>query len=631
MEPFVYQLYVVSLQAFLRLFDCEDHDIAQSTWEVESFIEMLDALFVRGHVFTSPHQHLARTSALPTPIAIAKVGGTSSADRPGFITEHVQTQIQRRCVFRAGGLPVLLWGPCSQPDLRELSHRMQNVAKTVIARLQVEFPGDCIRAWLQCFDVRQVRIAYGGNEATPELCDKAKKSMIVGVAKLARSLELEAVVAVMEYRDVTGLVVSSTSPGQSLAAADNRKVWSQFLAPGFLEKALPSRAASFRVLPLLIAFYNSIEDGECQVERDLGCLRAVMQAHSFNADAQLLDEKLIIKCSGPKDTSEVCAMQFQGGPLRLTSFSRECAVLWRDVHGARLGCYDVKRTGKKLLPRRGTWVSRKRGVLDAACNAVVSARSAVVTRANPTTAFGVAHSFFTEMPASTAGTSKSTFWNKRFSNFDKLTARKGIQNTMLARTRRLTSTRFTSRPAAPAPPQEVRVKNVCFVGRCAPECTAPRCHVVEGTHRCRQSDMVVVDDVATLHMCADDRMLANLVYIIGLGKKVVPMNSWLLAEKNPENISRGSVIYYKAACEATSVTFRYEAAFETRHHRVVTALRSCAAAPRSKWLVQPNAGRAASSGAAQVFVVGDVQPLAEWLREHTRISHVLGPKLLNAP
>ena len=125
-------------------------------------------------------------------------------------------------------------------------------------------------------------------------------------------------------------------------------------------------------------------------------------------------------------------------------------------------------------------------------------------------------------------------------------------------------------------------------------------------------------------------MLANLVYIIGFGKLVVSMNSRMLAEKNPDNLNRGSVIYHQAACLAKSVIFRYEAAFEAKHHRVVTALKSCAAAHGSKWVVQANRGRAAAGGAAQVFVVDAVQPLAEWLWKHSSISNFLGPKLLNA-
>ena len=39
-----------------------------------------------------------------------------------------------------------------------------------------------------------------------------------------------------------------------------------------------------QALPVLIRFYLSIEDGECVVERDLGDLKAILEAHKNGKD-----------------------------------------------------------------------------------------------------------------------------------------------------------------------------------------------------------------------------------------------------------------------------------------------------------------------------------------------------------
>ena len=100
--------------AFLRAFDCKNHDIANSQAEMERFLETMDACFVQGGVFCP----------VPLPAARPACGGcrdqpVAVRDQPvavaegGFITERVRKQMRHRCVFHCGNKPHVVWGSAS--------------------------------------------------------------------------------------------------------------------------------------------------------------------------------------------------------------------------------------------------------------------------------------------------------------------------------------------------------------------------------------------------------------------------------------------------------------------------------------------------------------------------------------
>ena len=137
-------------------------------------------------------------------------------------------------------------------------------------------------------------------------------------------------------------IIDLTSPGRPLASANNNDVWKAMLSPDLSFSDHP-QCSSLRALHLLIRFYISIEDGECVVERDLGLLKAFSEAHQ-NMDTALADDLLLLR-SDPIDGNEVCVGAngtgelAVGNSLKLGAESRRLATLWREVYGARLGCY----------------------------------------------------------------------------------------------------------------------------------------------------------------------------------------------------------------------------------------------------------------------------------------------------
>ena len=74
------------------------------------------------------------------------------------------------------------------------------------------------------------------------------------------------------------------------------------LGPNVRFPHLP-QGRSLSVFNLLIRFYISIEDGECQVERDLGELKGFNDAHC-NVNTALADDLMILR-SDPVEARDI--------------------------------------------------------------------------------------------------------------------------------------------------------------------------------------------------------------------------------------------------------------------------------------------------------------------------------------
>ena len=126
---------------FLRLFDVASHDIAKSRAEIDCMVETLDAVFLEGRVF---RQVLgAAPGAGPSVIGehepVPQIRTDQGAEI-GFITGKVMRDMRHRYVFRAGGIPVLLWGEPPSSYTQELLARVQNIASLTKERLLADFP-----------------------------------------------------------------------------------------------------------------------------------------------------------------------------------------------------------------------------------------------------------------------------------------------------------------------------------------------------------------------------------------------------------------------------------------------------------------------------------------------------------
>ena len=222
-------------------------------------------------------------------------------------------------------------------------------------------------------------------------------------------------------------MIELTSHGRPLATASNGDVWETFLEEGKLTLSHLPQSGALRSFDRLIRFYLSIEDGECQVERDLGVLSKFSAAHK-NGQNELDDDLMLLK----DDTIDGADIWISGQSTELGQASnssrlgckgRRWAELWRQVYGARLGIYNRKATEAKTKggKRHGTYSAAKCGVLAAAEYVVELSKQESQDGSIQRTPFGVSNSF---LQSAVGDKSASPYNNARLTKFQTLTTNK---------------------------------------------------------------------------------------------------------------------------------------------------------------------------------------------------------------
>ena len=355
-------------EAYLRLFDAGDHDIAGSSEEIECLILVVEKLFVEGRVF---QPGLLK----PPQLAIGSNGGVGelvlppkishSMEAPGvegqFLTSIVRKQLCHECVFNVDGRPVLMWGELRRDEEQELAKRIENVAKVAIGRLRGDFPKTEMRFFLRALSVRLCRGAFGpgGNQSDQVHLIKNCEKALLG---LGCSMETMAI-ALVDYKDLATFFVELTHPGRPLATKTNREIWGHCLDSCFMHSHFPRRP--FVMLKVLVRFYISIEDGSCNVERGFAAIREIIIHHKTSSTSciKTLDD-LALVCATELLPEDLAVKQ--DGVWVPGVFGLECGILWRAVLGARMGIYPHRETATEKLPMRpGTFKCVKEGVLKA--------------------------------------------------------------------------------------------------------------------------------------------------------------------------------------------------------------------------------------------------------------------------
>ena len=602
----------LTCQAFLRLFDQANHDIAKSKHEVETLIATLDALFIKSRVWLRQGAAAAGAENLP---AIGSFLRFTEA-KPLFITHYVQKQLQTRYVFRCGGSVIQPWGPITQADQIEMSSRMHHVAKTAIARLRTDFPADAVREYLSVFDC-----AHSLPHMARETGDPQKRTVLQNMAKLAKALGYQGEDldhAVLEYRDASRPLLAAIADGQPLATSTNVEVWSQVLRPQFV---VPGRIAPLRVLPKIVRFYIAIEDGECQVERDFAAVRFVMDQWGAQVGgsrcAPLLDDVTVLRSMGPT-TAEALVDPATGG---LGHFSRACAQMWRDAYcfrGGRLGCSGGKRDLKR---KRVTWATVKRGVMKAAAGAT---QAEATLRSSPAAAVcgaawqthavfnGASHAALKCPGVSLAGTAASPFHTKAFHNFTVATQNKVLRTSSGTR---IKSMLIRRKPAAARPTPLANIRTVAWLPAPPPGATStlPR---QEGSKKCLHADLVITDALWKLScaqtLSGDKSLLVDLIYMMATCKPLVTAATWALADGQSDKVPATNIVRHKPV--QVSCEFSFD--FAHKYWDVVAALQKCAGLPAGTWKVKQTAAG-----------VNTLLELAEKLLLWRQCDNVIGPKL----
>ena len=326
--------------------------------------------------------------------------------------------LRKKCVFYAGGEPVLLWGDSQSPHKKELLDRLQNVASLTKERLMADFPRHDVRSALASFDRRLVQKGFG---PLPDV--DTRRFLLRGARQLAGLLHCDESAVLLQYESVLDYMIKQMHPLQPLADKTNQEAWALLLEDEPWEAACPGKYFSSRPsFRKLIRFYISIEDGECTVERDLGEFRDEIQEHR-TSNIDYLDDSLVMRLNGPRTAAEYNEGAADSN-IDLTPISRGWAKLWRELFGKRLGHYNAKATDAAKLKRQskpGVFRGAVFGVLAAARLAVVQARRKAAQARSPDS---VVHQG--------AGTAESELWNDSMSKFQER-SRKNIPDTTQTR------------------------------------------------------------------------------------------------------------------------------------------------------------------------------------------------------
>jgi hypothetical protein len=293
--------YAFVSKAFLRKYDCSNHDASRSVSELEKFERDMTAAFIEGKCFEPP----------------------LATDDGRWLTDIARGQIRRKVVFRTGEEQLMLWGRCREADEQEIRQRIRLVTENALERTRTELYASPMRIALQCFDLDRVRAGFPSGDASDanrEVGTKKRRACLAGVADLARFLKLDPAAAALEYRDAaayvvqahTGRVAAREAAGGKSDEPDHRQTWGDILRKDPAEIS-PGRLAPFRTLSKLIRYNLSVEDGECQVERDLGVLTAAAGEHTGAADRTLLD--LVVVQQSDLTNKEFCSIIWSMGSL----------------------------------------------------------------------------------------------------------------------------------------------------------------------------------------------------------------------------------------------------------------------------------------------------------------------------
>jgi len=344
-------------------------------------------------------------------------------------------------------------------------------------------------------------------------------------------------------------------------------------------------------------------------------LRALLGEHS-GASLVLATSLLVLHSGGPKKAEEIEDTNGASiGGTTLTDFTRKCLRLWRQVYGARLGVYNVKGAEKTKLKNKmkKTWAACHRSVVKAARRAC----NAASRPGNEMTAFGVERS---SLIAEGVAKPKESlpYWGQRMGNFAALTNAKRVFNSKTHLGRTLVKQVSTAPRRAKAPIPELPVISKIYFSPADDTDSALGGEVVLGRGHARRAHLVVIDCLSRLFSLneGNEKELADLVAIVGLGLPVVKREDWLAAGCKAWQVRDESIVFHQRLVGKQKVTFKIPETFGTTHPRTSEALKACFAVEGSLW--RREGPRAVSAG-VEIVDVADVTAFGRWLAASRKI------------
>ena len=407
---------------FIRLFDIADHDPATTWRQVIEFERRCQTLFRDGHVFHAPDE--GRTC-----LQIA--------------LEQAQTA---EPIYYEDGKVVKLYYKPTVEEAESAAHRLHAVTDAMLDRVRTELTSDKVGILFTAFDLVRWKTAYehAGED------DLAMQNLQNHARKMFRSWKLDAAVGVEELGCAARKLCRQEKRFLETTPRDNRAVWAGVLHPSFATDLHPGGA--FMVLPDMVKVFVSAMDSTCGVERSLGSLKRVLDAHvgPMDEDGHTVAYLMDIHLDGPSSESDLAIRPDTGGmgvgasemmgveaALSPTDLTRECARLWLELHGRRFALYATKlgpcqrRPGPKQS-RRGTLAAVARSTSVGMASLALADSSA--QSLEKLTLLGVPRRIVAQRPGGVNPIPKS----KLMTNFLKNTQLKKVMNRLLVSSRNLT-------------------------------------------------------------------------------------------------------------------------------------------------------------------------------------------------
>ena len=312
---------------FTRLHDVHDHDISFTLREKAEFLTRLRRLFGEGRVLMEMDDvEGAEESETLTHLALR----TAMSAAPIVYGDRIHT----------------LWSRVDSSESKQIMASLNTVVDTIEARVQTDMADLQLQTAFACFDLRVWWNAKAAleNDNDADGWRNLETKMRRRSADICRALGRDERKGWQElFSTVTRLLAHGAVP-----EAENRQAWGRVVGRG------PSLEMEYEVLPDMVAFYLSIQDGECSVERDFSQLRR----HQSNANGDFLSAILEVQLDGPPTEADMVkrlelhdervtermenTFQIEGCALAMTPFVRRCCQLWLQHFGRRFRCYKTR-------------------------------------------------------------------------------------------------------------------------------------------------------------------------------------------------------------------------------------------------------------------------------------------------
>lgn len=535
------------------------------------------------------------------------------------------------------GHVVHLYQKPSKEKRHALARSVHAVVETCLDRLRAEFAPEALDMCFDVFDVAEWNAAF-------EEARSGTESRLLRLRRHARRFaegwNLDWTRAVRELESAAHILVTTR------IEKDNRVLWSRTLQPDFERHGLN------HTLPDMVRIYVAALDTTGAVERGLGMLTHVLEAHSgpLDEDGEHASQLCEILLNGPSTEQELATHSQQdldklgrgvaewAAPdcaLIPTALTREFAQLWVALHGRRFRIYKPQKRGDQ--PKRpGTLVSVARRTA-AGSDALVKAAKRAPPAAEHKTILGPPRSEFMRRP----DTTNPVLGTNRLAKFRALTQSK-IQRGKALEAARARARSSGANPysgdlfnphkklrlgralvASPASVpietpaagfQALRVVNVTRIA-------LPALHANAYTYDIRAptlKDMLDADLFVWTHAWELDRsvpdadFLKSACVVQAMGKCVLGLAHW--SGRQPHRSA--SVVPYAAAVETVSSTLVLVEPLVSKHRSMCSVIERCGALPRSRWQVL----RGSSTGAKHsVVTLGCLHDVRVFLQSTRRL------------